>query len=156
MILFLHIISAIAGMLGSYIWAWQFFKKNRKKNSEDGAQPAEATSRFGQWLTYCGLVVVMVTGAWLFIEKPAVFLQSGKFLSNMVILLILLGVEFSWYKSYAARSLYRYISVFSWTWIFGAALWNPPFAFSTFMLAYGGVLTLIIFVFIYRQTSRRS
>ncbi len=100
--LLIHILFSILGIIGAY--------------SKDNAL-----------IRRIGLVGVIISGIFLFRNNPQTFLESGKFISNMTVLCILLITEFKYL---------RVVSVFSWTWIFIIAILNPPFPYWIIMVAY--------------------
>lgn len=92
-----------------------------------------------------GIIGITISGVFLFIADPEKFLDSGKFLSNMTIMVILLVTEVSFFvlKKNPHLILNRAISIFSWTWIFVMAVLNPPYPYHYFMIGY-----IFLFMFV--------
>ena len=134
--LIFHIITATLGVVGSYVWGIPFLTK---KSSDRIVQ-------IGTRLTLFALAGVLVSGIALFAQNPEVFLGSGKFLSNMTILGVLILIEGSYFlpQTKRTKTLGRLLSMYSWSWIFIAALLHPSYSYSYFMSAYAGVLLLIV------------
>lgn len=131
MALLAHIVFAILGVLAAYVYGAASLRGSR-----GGA------FRWGRALTLLSLAGLTVSGAFLFAADPQVFLASGKFLSNMTIMLLLVGIEL-FALLWPSRSL-RIASLFSWTWIFAAALINPPYPYAYFMLGYAVLLSVAL------------
>lgn len=124
-----HIVSAIAGLAGSYLWCAVFLIREEKSGKGYWA---------GLSLAMLGLAGTTVSGLWLFSADPELFLHSGKFLSNMTILGALVLTELAFFRTAntAVRAAARVISAYSWTWTFTTALLNPPYPYAYFMAAY--------------------
>lgn len=146
MLLTLHIVSAVIGIIGAYLLSGAFF-----------FSPLRSLVKVGRWCTTIGLVGTILTGASLFASNVPKFLASGKFLSNLTIILILLAVEafFPVLKKDNSRTINRALSLLSWTWIFIMALLNPPFPYWQFMLAYLALASLLAWI-ISRQFPHHS
>ncbi len=134
--LIVHIIAAVLGVLGSYTWALTHFIDHAPSRAEN----------MGKWMTLLGIFLVVPTGIVLFARDPETFLASGKFLSNMIILLLLIAIESSyvWIRSATAWSYSRVLSVFSWTWILCAALLNPSYPAIYFLVAYAFCASMLM------------
>lgn len=121
-----HIIFAFLGLAGAYVYGFGFFAGFPE------------FLHWGRLATLTGLAGLTVTGWALFIAHPERFLSSGKFLSNMTIMMLLVAIELSalvWPLPHL-----RVASLISWSWIFGAAVWNPPYRYASFIYVYAGVL----------------
>lgn len=112
MILLLHIVSAIVGLVGVYIYGYAFLRRRT------GALLFSAAIANG-----VGLVGVTVSGVALFAQNPALFAHSGTLLSNLTIVGLLIAMEcmFVISKRTGIKALLRILSVYSWSWIFLAA-----------------------------------
>ncbi len=144
MILITHIIASVVGIVASYV---RTITAVRSKNSAD--------SRLKKYtrVILVATIVVVIFGSVLFAEKPAEFLASGRFLSNMTIMLVLLGIEILATKQKTAYKMlqFYFASTFTWTWIFLIASFEPSFPYLYFIIAYllGGyaVCTMVRRVF---------
>jgi uncharacterized membrane protein len=134
--LFLHILTATLGVVGSFLWGIPFITKK---------VPA-TVAKVGAWLTIASLAGVIVSGIFLFTQNTEAFLGSDIFLANMTILALLIVVETSYFfpQTNKARSAGRLISMYSWSWIFLAAFIHPPFSYGSFMLAYSCLLCAVL------------
>jgi hypothetical protein len=147
MTLLIHIIASCIGIVGSYASSLSTVIQYKKFNTINlNAKLID----IGTWMTLTGLAGVVVSGAYLFLNDPQKFIDSGRFLSNMTIMLLLVVIEilfikmlFKEYPNTTHLLRNRLISSYSWSWIFIAALLNPPFSYYIFMLCYlalGGLL----------------
>ncbi|MES2437071.1 MAG: hypothetical protein V4519_03585 [Patescibacteria group bacterium] len=100
MILITHIIASFIGIIGAYLEGYAFFKKL------PGVQ-AIATK-----IAWIGLIILFITGIFLFLGDIPKYTQSVKFISNMSVLAILI-VNALQRKS--TRTVC--ISLICWTWI---------------------------------------
>ena len=143
MALIAHIISSVLGIVGSYISSIALFR-----NAKRGLPLVTKPVRVGMTVAIVGIVGVAISGVFLFIADPETFLDSGKFLSNMTIMTVLLVTEISFFvlKKNIYLVLNRAVSMFSWTWIFVMALWNPPYPYIYFIVGYTISLSIILFV----------
>jgi uncharacterized membrane protein len=119
-ILAVHVTSAIAGIVGAYLWSGAYFYLTSRR----GTQRASMALRVGQWLTAIGIAGVVVSGAALFMDKPDAYMQSAKFLLFISLAMVLLVVEAASYIKNDAFSLkrLRLLSATLWTLMFTVAL----------------------------------
>ena len=133
MLLESHIISAVIGVTGACLV---------------NSAPAGWLFRFGRWSMRIGLFGAIISGIGLFADNSEQLLVSGKFLSNMTIILILLVTEITFpLIKKQPGSVKHAVSFLSWVWIFIVALLNPPYSYWQFIIAYAVILCLTIIYF---------
>lgn len=130
----LHVVCAVLGLAGAYLWGFAFFT--------DGST---ALIHWSEAATLVGLAGLTGSGARLFLKDPTRQLASGKFLSNMTVMGVLVVIEIA-SLAWPLPQL-RVASLVSWTWIFAAAVLNPPYRYYTFVCAYAAVLALALGIF---------
>lgn len=140
-----HIISSIIGIVGSYLSSIPLLREMLTKNS---ITLRRRIVYWGKSLTLLALSGVSITGTQLFLEKPDEFLNTGRFLSNMTIMALLIVVELSfvWTKNLRAVVISRTLSLFSWTWVFIVALTEPSFGYASLTISYLALVTLTCFI----------
>lgn len=129
MILITHIIASTVGIIASYV---RTITAIRSKNNTDTRLKKYTRGILG------AIIVVVIFGSLLFAAKPQEFLASGRFLSNMTIMLVLLGIEILATKQKTAyKALQFYVaSTFTWTWIFLVASFEPSLPYFYFIITY--------------------
>jgi hypothetical protein len=143
MILFAHIVTSIVGIIGTYLAFVASLERINKKTR------SVKMLHTGLRLTAIGLIGVVISGVLLFATKPELFLHSGKFLSNITIVVALVFIESAYFlmKKTKQKAYLRVLSVYSWTWIFVMALLNPPYPYHYFIIVYSALLVLVTITF---------
>lgn len=115
-VLVAHIIFAVLGIVGAYTWSASVFYMWRYPE----AAPRLDVLRGSRWLTVAGIIGVALSGVVLFAADSYTLLRSVKFLSNMAVMALLVGVEALSLRATDEKKLLqlRAASIIFWTWIF--------------------------------------
>jgi hypothetical protein len=151
MTLFLHVVGAIVGIVGAYLFSFTYFFKPQKST----------LMLWGKRLAYCGLILLFITGIILFLRDIPKWSHSSKFLSNMTVLAVLLINETVQKFNVRIRnkkrlmSLSVFISLYSWTWTLVVAPHDSlPYSYLSIILTYGVSLGVASATYFLISTSR--
>lgn len=163
----IHVLGAVMGMGSALIsdLLFNFYSKDRKLNETE-----KSTLRLLSNIVWIALVFIILSGGALFLSNPEKYMASAKFISKMIIMVILLGNGIFLHKivspHFDDRGLLKFknlrgirqiafacgaISLISWTVVCVLGVLSKiPYTFTQFVIAYlifticGIIVSLII------------